>query len=131
MKSSGIINPHVAAAVAGVGHTQSIVIADAGLPLPKDVNVIDLSLTLGSPSFEEVLNVLSKELVIESYVYAKEMEKENVEELQKLKEILGYAANSQVTHEKLKEMLSDAYTIIRTGECSKYCNVILIAGAGF
>jgi len=44
MKKSGLLNPQLCAAVARLGHTQTFVVADAGLPIPHEVPVIDLAL---------------------------------------------------------------------------------------
>ncbi|UGA40883.1 hypothetical protein JOS77_31500 [Chromobacterium haemolyticum] len=39
-----------------MGHTDSLVIADCGLPIPPGVECIDLSLRLGVPEFPSVLD---------------------------------------------------------------------------
>ncbi|MGW8263419.1 RbsD/FucU domain-containing protein, partial [Bacillus sp. LR--39] len=44
MKKHGILNSHLAKILADLGHTDKIVIADAGLPVPDGVLKIDLSL---------------------------------------------------------------------------------------
>lgn len=49
MRKSGLLNPALAGAVARLGHTDTFVIADCGLPIPHDVPVIDLTLTFGIP----------------------------------------------------------------------------------
>ena len=46
MKKSGLLNPQLCAAVARLGHTQTFVVADAGLPIPHEVPVIDLAVEL-------------------------------------------------------------------------------------
>ena len=45
MKRDRILNTNLISEIAAIGHTQYLVIGDAGLPIPKGVNVIDLSLT--------------------------------------------------------------------------------------
>jgi len=52
MKKSGLLNPQLCAAVARLGHTQTFVGADAGLPIPHEVPVIDLAVVLGTPRFQ-------------------------------------------------------------------------------
>ena len=51
MKKIGIINQPISAVVAGLGHTDTVVIADAGLPIPAGPERIDLALTEGIPTF--------------------------------------------------------------------------------
>ena len=47
MRKSGLLNPALTSAVARLGHTDTFVVADCGLPIPHDVPVIDLTLTFG------------------------------------------------------------------------------------
>ena len=58
MKKSGLLNPQLCAAVARLGHTQTFVVADAGLPIPHEVPVIDLAVVLGTPRFQEVFDAI-------------------------------------------------------------------------
>ncbi|RKO62361.1 ABC-type ribose transport system, auxiliary component [Caldibacillus debilis GB1] len=51
MKKHGILNSEIAKVLADLGHTDTIVIADCGLPVPAGVKKIDLALELGKPSF--------------------------------------------------------------------------------
>ena len=44
MKRYGILNSHISKVLSDLGHTDSIVIADAGLPIPEDVHEIDLAI---------------------------------------------------------------------------------------
>jgi D-ribose pyranase len=48
MKRHGHLNREVSRVLARMGHTDSIVIADCGLPIPNGVECIDLSLSLGT-----------------------------------------------------------------------------------
>ena len=47
MKNANILNPELISAIAAIGHTELFAIADAGLPIPKGVQVVDLSLVAG------------------------------------------------------------------------------------
>lgn len=51
MKRHGVLNSEIAAVLASLGHTDKIVIADCGLPVPEGVKRIDLAIELGKPSF--------------------------------------------------------------------------------
>lgn len=44
MKRHGILNSHISKVLADLGHTDFIVIADAGLPIPEGVAKIDLAI---------------------------------------------------------------------------------------
>ena len=51
MRKTGLWHPRLAALVAGLGHTETIVVADAGLPVPPGVEVVQLAVTRGVPAF--------------------------------------------------------------------------------
>ena len=51
MKKKGILNAQLLGELAKLRHTDKLVICDAGYPIPKDGNVVDVSLTEGVPSF--------------------------------------------------------------------------------
>lgn len=72
MKKNGLLNPHLCAAVARLGYTQTFAVADAGLLIPRDVPVIDLALILGVPRFQEVFDAILDEVVVEGATIAHE-----------------------------------------------------------
>ncbi|MDO4982903.1 MAG: D-ribose pyranase [Eubacteriales bacterium] len=131
MKKDRLLNPHILEAVASLGHTEYFVIADCGLPIPKGVNVVDISLTAGVPSFTDTLKTVNSELVSESYIVASEIETVNPSKLAEIKEILGEMPYTSVPHEEFKKLLADAKCVVRTGETSSYANIILIGGVNF
>ncbi len=77
MKRHGMINSHITKILTDLGHTDTIVIADAGLPVPSDVPKIDLSLKLGVPSFEDVVATVLEDMATEKIVIASEMKERN------------------------------------------------------
>lgn len=131
MKRNYILNGELSKAVAGVGHTQYLVLCDAGLPIPTGVKMIDLSLVKGKPSLMEVLKAVSEEMVIESFIVASELEMVNSKFLGEIQEVLKGISYRTVEHEKFKELTKSSYTIVRTGECSSYANLILVGGVNF
>jgi D-ribose pyranase len=72
MKHNGLLNPELSALVARAGHTQMIVIVDAGLPIPDGVSRVDVSITAGLPDLLGVLRAILGELVIENATVASE-----------------------------------------------------------
>lgn len=131
MKKDGIINPALCAAVAAIGHTDSLVIADPGLPIPDGVEVIDLSLVRGKPSFCDVLEAVAEEFVIESYILASEMEERSGALYGQVTGLLAGLPFETMPHEELKNRSCRAKALVRTGETTSFANVILIAGVNF
>lgn len=131
MRKEGILNTDICYAISSLGHTDYLVIADPGLPIPENVTVIDISLVKGVPGFTEVFDAVTKELVIDSYIYAEEMEAASTELLQYVQNRLSHVPGHKIPHEEFKHILPKAKAIIRTGECTPFANVILEGGVNF
>lgn len=129
MKKNGILNSEITKVLADLGHTDTIVIADCGLPIPPSVKKVDLAIAFGNPSFLDILNLLKDEMVIEKVTIATEMEEKNKVLYKEITE--NFPAIEKVSHEKFKEKTKQAMAIIRTGEATPYANIILHAGVLF
>ncbi len=129
MKKIGILNQPIASVVAGLGHTDTLVIADAGLPIPSETQRIDLALTEGIPTFLDTLRVVLEEMHVEQAIIAEEMLKVSPGVYEAIKELLGDVPVEIVPHISFKEQTRASRAIIRTGEFTPYANVILVAGA--
>ena len=129
MYKTGILNSDISKVLSDLGHTDQIVIADCGLPVPKDVKKIDLALTLGQPSFLEVYEVLKQHMEIEHVTIAEEMEVDNAPIFEQVTK--DFSEIEQVNHETFKALTKNAKTIIRTGEATTYANIILQSGVIF
>ncbi|MDO5735836.1 MAG: D-ribose pyranase [Propionibacteriaceae bacterium] len=127
MKKSGILNPQLARAVARLGHRDTFVVADCGLPIPREVEVIDLSVVFGIPRFIDVLDAILSEVVVEGAVIAEEARSTDVNQWvsERLRPV------SYVPHEQLKVQVSDAAFVVRTGETTSYANIIVRCGVPF
>lgn len=130
MLRRGLINPQLNEALSYLGHTDAFVFADAGLPLPEDVDVVDLTVTFGLPSMEDVMRAVMAELVVEGAIVAEECSAEFTSLVQETGK-LSDAAISTVSHEELKAQLFDAKLIIRTGDTTPFANVIFRCGVPF
>jgi len=129
MKKGRIINQPIATVISGLGHTDTIAIADAGLPIPASTERIDLALTTGVPSLLQTLQVVLEELFVEKAIVAEEMKSVSPQVFEVVSEILGKVPVELVPHAVFKEQTADSKAIIRTGEFTPYANVILVAGA--
>ena len=128
MKRGGIINARLAGEIARLGHTDLVVVCDAGLPIPPGPAVADLAFRLGVPSFETVLSGLLEELVVEGAAAAEET-RESPEVARVLHDLLPDLG--LVPHHELKRMTAGAKLVVRTGEATPYANVILRCGVAF
>jgi D-ribose pyranase len=131
VKKSGIINSRLAGALAGLGHTDLIMVCDAGLPIPPGAEVVDLAFRLGTPSFAEILAGLLDELVVESAVAAEEVQAANPQTARLLADAFPGPALELVPHKELKARTALARLVVRTGEARPYANVLLRCGVPF
>jgi D-ribose pyranase len=131
VKKIGILNQPISSVIAGLGHTDTLVIADAGLPIPPETQRIDLALTEGIPSFLDTLRVVLTEMEVERAIIAEEMLDSSPQVYEAITEMLGDVPIETVTHLIFKEQTRSARAVIRTGEFTPYANVILAAGVVF
>lgn len=124
MKLNGILNSTISKALSDLGHTDKIAIGDCGLPI-EESKKIDISLRLGEPSFETVLEEILKDFSVEKYIIAAEIKEQNKNQLRVIREQLPHAEEEFVSHEDFKKSLADVKWIIRTGEATPYSNIIL------
>lgn len=131
MKKDGLLNPQILSAIAAIGHTEYLVIADAGLPVPSGIPVIDISLIRGIPDFGVVLCSVIDEMVVESFIVAEEMADKSQDTYGTVIEALPQVPFRCIAHEEFKEIAAKAKAVIRTGETTPYANIILVAGVNF
>lgn len=136
MKRTQLLNRHLSALIASLGHLDEIVVADAGLPVPDGVQVIDLAVSPGVPRFREVLGALRSELIIEQAVWAEEASETLAGAMQAetglWRDQTGKPVETlRLPHEAFKARTASAKAVIRTGETTPYANIILVSGVAF
>ncbi|MFF2201949.1 D-ribose pyranase [Streptomyces sp. NPDC058145] len=129
MKRAGILNRHLAGALAALGHGDGVLVCDAGMPIPDGPRVVDLAFRAGVPSFAEVLDGLLAELVVESAMAAEEVRDANPAASALLDG--HFPGLALVPHQRLKELSAGARLVVRTGEARPYANVLLRCGVFF
>ncbi|WP_260961846.1 D-ribose pyranase [Pseudomonas citri] len=134
MKKTPLLNVALSRLIASLGHGDKVVIGDAGLPVPPGIELIDLALTPGIPDFVSTLKVVLSEMQVERHVLAEEIFDKRPSALVTLEALHADGAlgtRERLSHEAFKILTREARAIIRTGECSPYCNIVLIAGVTF
>ena len=138
LKRTKLLNRHLSRLIAELGHLDEITIADAGLPVPQGVDVIDLAISPGEPKMATVLNVLAEELIIDGAVIAEQARGNKAETILadalRIFTLSGNLSNIKplmIEHEEFKHRVTCSKAVIRTGEITPYCNIILKAGVAF
>ena len=127
MKRTGILNADLNAALSRLGHGDIVLVADCGMPAPAGVPVIALALVHGVPRFEQVLDALLGELVVERCVAAAEAQGTVAGEW-----LSGRFTDIEyIGHGELKELSASARVFVRTGEATAFANAALVCGVPF
>ncbi len=88
MKKRGIINAQLSGLIAGLGHKDTFMIADGGMPIPERGEIVDLALCGGVPLFRQVMDAVLEEAEVEFYTLAEEIREKNPELLCYIREKL-------------------------------------------
>ena len=131
MRKRGLLQHALAGTIASMGHTNMLVIADAGLPVPPGASCIDLAVRCGLPLMLDVTRAVADELHAEEIIVADELLTRDEALPDALRELCPDAHFRSVPHDELKRLSARARAIVRTGECTPYHNVILVSGVTF
>ena len=133
MKRNGILNSDISRVLSYMGHTDWICVGDCGLPIPDEVERIDLALEFGVPTFMKTLEVVAKDMKIEKIILAEEIKTQNEKVLAEINELFkGQDIEVEyVPHVDLKAKTKECKAVIRTGETTPYANIILQSGCIF
>ncbi|WP_414165440.1 D-ribose pyranase [Superficieibacter sp. BNK-5] len=139
MKKGTVLNSAISSAISLLGHTDTLVVCDAGLPIPASTARIDMALTQGVPGFMQVLEVVTSEMQVEAAILATEIKQHNPQLhetlLNHIEQLQQHQGNTievhYISHEDFKKQTADSQAVIRSGECSPYANIILCAGVTF
>ena len=133
MKKNGILNSDISRVLSYMGHTDWICVGDCGLPIPDEVERIDLAMEFGVPTFMKTLEVVTGDMKVEKIILAEEIKAQNPKVLGEI-EALFKGQNIEVeyvSHTELKEKTKNCKAVIRTGETTPYANIILQSGCIF
>lgn len=131
MKDRGILNPDLARIISQMGHGDLLGIADAGLPIPREIERVDLAFAPNQPRFLEVVDAVLSELRVEGYILAKESNSACPRLVEALAKRLPAVEAEWLDHEGLKRRTYDVRAVVRTGELTPYANVLLRSGVDF
>jgi len=131
LKKIGILNKDLSTVVAGMGHLDMLVVADAGLPIPAHVQRIDLAIRPGYPCFEEVVRAIAEELQVERIILAEETGKVSPHIEATMLQLFGQAEVQRVSHQQFKKLSQNSVAVVRTGEFTPFANIILVSGVVF
>lgn len=126
MLQSGILNPDLLSLLARIRHTNTLVIADWAFPHWPELEEVDLALTIGVPTVLQVLDLIRPNFKIGEVFMAEEFHANNPK---KVKDAFGKSLDglkvSFEPHLTFKKRVPGAIGLVRTGDPTKYGNMIL------
>ena len=126
MLKSGILNPAINSLLSRVRHTNTLVIADRGFPYWPQVETVDISLVDNIPRVLEVLASIRPNFMIGAVFMAEEFRSSNAKETQlAFTQALSGVEITWELHVQFKKRVPQAIGLIRTGDTTKYANIIL------
>ena len=131
MKKTTLHHSELSYLIATLGHLDTLVIADAGLPIPTETMRIDLALTKGVPGAIQTLRVVLEEMQVEKAILAAEAKERNPKFIADVQSLLPDLSLEFVSHAEFKSRTGSARAVVRTGEFAPYANVILVSGVVF
>lgn len=132
-KNGATLNGQLSRIISETGHTDQLVVTDAGLPIPAQVERVDLAVRAGLPTFLDVLDTVLHELVVEGATVSSEIRDHSPDLLSRIEERFApYGIVIEfVPHVEFKQRTLTARAAVRSGEFTPYANVILHAGVAY
>ena len=135
MLMGGILHPGLLKLMGECGHTDWLMLSDAGMPIPVGKERIDLAILNDLPRQLTILKAIANQLKLEKIYIAEEIQKVSPVYLSKIRAFLAQQPIPLefVPHETLKAMSQAAQTraCIRTGERTSYSTMILQVGVPY
>jgi len=132
MTETGILNRDIAAEISKLGHTDMMLIADAGLAIPNSTKVIDISLRQNEPDALSVLDEVLVHFSVEKIIYSQATSAVSpTRESEFLKRFSREVSIEVVPHEVFRDSLTKKVKFaIRTGDFTANSNIILVSAGG-
>jgi D-ribose pyranase len=129
-RNQGTLNAQLARVISELGHTDRLVVTDAGLPVPAGVERVDLAVRQNLPRFLDLLDVVLAEAAVEEALLSQEIRQASPDMLGEIESRLAAVGvtPSFVPHDRFKRETAGARAAVRSGEFTPFANVLLTAG---
>ena len=129
MKKGRILNKKLNTIIADMGHTDILIIADAGFPIPDEKQRVDLAIEKDLPTVEQILSLVIEDFIYEKVIVAEEQKLYNPIHYGRVCTLCDRCDVETIPHEELMaKMPKAAKYIIRTGGFEPWGNIVLVSG---
>ena len=126
--TSALLNAPLAALVRRLGHTDMLLLADKGFPIPELPHYLDLALSPGIPTIPQVIAAVRSDFSFDRVLIASEMSSASPGRVEELREALPDVPVEAMPHTTFKRVAATARGAVRTGDTAPYANLILVCG---
>ena len=116
--------------LAELRHTETLFIADAGLPIPSVVERIDLALVPSVPGFVETLRAVLGELAMSRPLWRRRWRRDRRTSMPRPRSCWTGGSCAPFPQRAEAADRQRSHTV-RTGETTPFANVVLVAGVTF
>lgn len=129
-RNNGTLNGQLSRVISELGHTDQLVVTDAGLPIPSGVERVDLAVRRDLPRFLELLDTVLAEVSVEGALLSEEIREHSPAMLAAIEDRLAAfgVVPKLLPHTEFKAATGHARAAVRSGEFTPYANVLLTAG---
>ena len=129
LKKGKILNRALNNAIGLMGHTDVLLLTDAGYPVPSDAVCVDLAITQDMPGVMEILELLTTDFIYERCIVAEEQKLYNPLFHKRLVEHIDRCEVETVPHTDMIGKWRDAAkVVVRTGGLEPWGNIVLVSG---
>ncbi|MCW2915103.1 MAG: D-ribose pyranase [Actinomycetia bacterium] len=129
-RNLGTLNGQLARVISETGHTDRLIVTDAGLPIPPGVERVDLAIRKNLPRFLDVLDAVLDEVAVEGVLLSEEIKQVSPAMLEEIRQRFAHLDLPLrfIPHIEFKQATAGARAAVRSGEFTPYANVLLTAG---
>jgi len=128
MKRSGILNDRLSASIAALGHGDILLVVDAGFPIPRAAERIDLAITRDLPDLRTVLQLVHAEIHVERVLFAREISQHTSRSTPHPGRVRRGRARPPAARGHARPRRARGETIVRTGAFDPWGNIGLVCG---
>jgi D-ribose pyranase len=131
MRETGIVNREICDILSSLGHTDEMIVCDAGFAIPTGVRTIDIALAENKPTVPEVLAELKKHFSVEKLVISEETKKTGPTRFKQIAKAFGPNIPVElISQNEIRTRARTVKAVIRTGDFTAYSNVLIVSGGG-
>jgi D-ribose pyranase len=131
MRETGTLNRDISDVLSTLGHTDEMIVCDAGFAIPQGVRTVDISLAKDKPMVLELLAELKEHFSVEKVVVADKMRDVSPTRFHAIGKVFGGDVPVDVIPlAEFKQRARGVKAVVRTGDFTAYSNVLLVSAGG-